>query len=187
VNDRIGFQVGQLAYMKNDSAGILFKPVNSDQVTMGNFLLFATCKDGDDQLLRGAFQVGIRKFESSGRTEVRFGPYSLNDSTVDTSLGGFNTHFTTGYIDNLYGGLACQYSSGNSDFNNMTSNGRWWVSMSSMSHGPAGYTVGNAIVDVIKISDTIITQIIYGTDAIYLRRLANMAWGSWYKFTGEAV
>lgn len=186
-NDQIGFQIGQQAYRKDDHAGILFMPVNSDQVTMGNFLLYATCKDGDNQPQRGAFEVGIRKFENTGRTEVRFGPYSLNDGTVDTSLGGYNTHFTSGYIDNLYGGLACQYSSGNTNFNNMKSNGRWWVSMSGMSNGPAGYTVGIAIVDVIKISDTIITQKIIGTDAIYLRRLANGAWGSWYKFAGTAV
>ena len=58
--------------------------------------------------------------------------------------------------------------------------------MSSMSHGPSDLTIGSVIVEAMKISDSLVIQMIISEKAIYTRQF-NSTWGSWYKYAGTAV
>lgn len=101
-------------------------------------------------------------------------------------IGSYTNPFSIIYAEEFAGGHKPQYDSSLTNFNNMKKSGRWYVVMNSMSNGPSDLTIGTVIVDVMKISDSIVHQMIIASGAIYTRQF-NSTWGSWYKYAGTAV
>ena len=72
------------------------------------------------------------------------------------------------------------------DFNDLTDAGNYWISMASKTHGPSELTGGTVRVEVRAGSD-IVQQTIRTANKIYFRQLTESTWGSWYKLTGTSV
>lgn len=124
-------------------------------------------------------------------TSIIANNYKANYIYPDSSgslkqIGSYINPFSIIYADEFVGGHRPKYDSSLTDFNNIKSNGRWWTTMSSMSHGPSDLTIGSVIVEVMKISDNLVIQMIISEKAIYTRQF-NSTWGSWYKYAGTAV
>ena len=124
-------------------------------------------------------------------TSILANNYRANYIYPDSSgnlkqIGSYINPFSIIYADEFVGGHRPKYDSSLTDFNNIKSNGRWWTTMSSMSHGPSDLTIGSVILEVMKISDSLVIQMIISDNAIYTRQF-NSTWGSWYKYAGTAV
>lgn len=91
------------------------------------------------------------------------------------------------FYGDLYGSILCsQYP--NTNFNAITTDGKYWVAMDSMTNGPSGVTYGVDELEVTNIGNGAkIFQRLWHDGAIYMRTCSLNTWGSWYKFTGTAV
>lgn len=200
-NDNIGFQLGRLSSKKIDHCGIYYRYYESqdeDHLTYGEFKIYTAIRESDTMKF-GIFYWGVAK--RTDQTYYKYlSPYGSIDGgdAIESMLGTYGRRWTTAYIDHVIGNadsatkadktdyIDCKYDSSLTNFNTMKTSGRWWVSLSGMTNKPSDISSGIAIVDVIKISDSIIYQKIMLDNKIYIRML-NSTWGSWYKFTGTAV
>lgn len=72
------------------------------------------------------------------------------------------------------------------DMDNLTSAGNYWIDMEDMENGPAELTTGTVRLEIVT-TDGIIYQRIWRQARIYLRIQEEDTWGSWYRFSGTAV
>lgn len=72
------------------------------------------------------------------------------------------------------------------DFNNITETGEYWVSLSSMTNKPSSVTTGTVLLEVDRLSSTCIQQRMFLFGNIYVRHYYSSSWTSWYRFTGTA-
>lgn len=200
-DETIGFQIGKLADKELGTSGIFYRYYTSDDdehLTYGQMLFYPALAE-DNVVKVGKFEIAVIKRTDNTYYKV-FAPYNAQGETgVPAWLGSYSRHFVGAYIDAMHGNadtaskadkadyVDCKYDSTITNFNNMTSDGRWWVSLSSMNNGPSDFTVGIGIVDIISVSSTNKIQIIYREGAIYTRNLVNGSFSSWYKYSGTAV
>lgn len=119
---------------------------------------------------------------SNGNKYIRFRKTMYTDGlTFEGNVDGdvYGNATSAGYVK-------CEPAP-QTNFNSLTSSGKYYGNPGGMTNGPSGLTTGTVEIDVTRIDNSNIFQRIYDGGNIYTRRMASGTWGSWYKFTGTAV
>lgn len=69
------------------------------------------------------------------------------------------------------------------DYDDLTATGRYWVSAGSMSNGPTGLSSGTCLAEVMAKTGFIVQRITTSAK-IYIRTNTSGTWGSWWDYTG---
>lgn len=77
-------------------------------------------------------------------------------------------------------------STAETDMDELTGTGNYWIDMAVMEHGPQELTSGTVRLEIAS-TDGLVMQRIWRQGRIYLRQQAEDTWGSWYRFSGTAV
>ena len=131
------------------------------EITDGKITLY----DGGDEMLK------IRITEQNSRTILKIQAGDDADQLI------------------VYGDVSGQIlnaTTTETNFNNITEPGTYWISMSETINGPGGLTSGECQLEV-SAGSSVIRQRLSAEDAIYTRNKSSGTWGSWYKYTGTAL
>ena len=71
------------------------------------------------------------------------------------------------------------------DFDDITEAGSYWVDVSGMTNGPTGLSTGDCLLEV-NAGAAVIRQKLEAEAAIYIRRCVSNTWGGWVEYTGTA-
>lgn len=71
------------------------------------------------------------------------------------------------------------------DFDDITEAGSYWVDVSGMTNGPTGLSTGDCLLEV-NAGAAVIQQKLEAEAAIYIRRCVSNTWGGWVEYTGTA-
>lgn len=88
----------------------------------------------------------------------------------------------TGDLD----GIVKNKTTTETDFDDITDPGSYWVDVSGMTDGPSDLQSGDCLLEI-NDSGTVLRQRLETDDAIYIRRKTSGTWSNWYKFDGTAV
>ena len=92
----------------------------------------------------------------------------------------------TGDVTGNLSGKVLNAATTETDFDDITDAGKYWIDVSTMTHGPSDLLSGEYLLDVTEGTNRIQQQISAGS-ALYIRQSTSGTFGSWYKFTGTAV
>ena len=101
---------------------------------------------------------------------------------VTGDVTGDLTGDVTGDLD----GIVKNKTTSETDFDDITDPGNYWVDVSSMTDGPSDLQSGDCLLEI-NDSGTVLRQRLETDDAIYIRRKTSGTWSNWYKFEGTAV
>ena len=71
------------------------------------------------------------------------------------------------------------------DFDDITEAGSYWVDVSGMTNGPTGLSTGDCLLEV-NAGAAVIRQKLEAEAEIYIRRCVSNTWGGWVEYTGTA-
>ena len=110
-----------------------------------------------------------------------------SDGVVDVDLTDFKLDSANKSITAAaYHGGHARDASTETDFNNITVDGAYYVNTTSMSNKPNNISSTDVELEVTSIGSSIVIQKIYIDATMYIRRRTSGTWDSWYKFTGTA-
>ena len=101
---------------------------------------------------------------------------------VTGNLTGDVTGDVTGDLD----GIVKNRTTSETDFDDITDPGSYWVNVSGMTGGPSDISAGDCLLEI-NDSGTVLRQRLEADAAIYTRRKTSGTWSNWNKFTGTAV
>ena len=108
---------------------------------------------------------------------------AVNQTTMTGNLTGNVTGNLTGNVTGNLTGIVLPAETAETDLDDITSQGQYWIEMDDMSSGPADLTTGTVLLEVMTTTE-IIYQRISTEDAIYSRQQAVGSWSSWEKYEG---
>lgn len=102
---------------------------------------------------------------------------------VTGNVTGDLTGNVTGDVTGNLTGIVLPAETTETDFDDITGQGQYWIDMDSMTGGPADLITGIVLLEVL-VTTGIVYQRISAEGAIYSRQYTAASWGSWVKYTG---
>ena len=137
--------------------------------------------------------IGIRNYIYAGKLRtvsgtVVYGVAIGKDVVTYTTAGVESFHPENAAIEVLADGIKGKImnaTTAETNMNNVTDSGTYWLTMSDMTNGPSDLSAKHEV--TVTGDGTRVNQRIYGSLSIYFRHYDGSSWGSWRKVEGTQV
>lgn len=138
----------------------------------------------DDLTVRNWFYAGTLREGVTGAAIGKDVVTFAQDGTETFTPGNAAIEILTDGTINIPGTVEDRTTT-ETDFDNITAAGTYWVDVDGMTHGPTGLSSGDCLLDV-HTTTGIIRQRLEAAAAVYIRRKTGDTWGGWIAYAGTA-